>query len=113
MAMMSMTPVRASTNARPSSDTKSAAAVASQRALEDREWPEGARVKVRMGLHTGQGRLGGDNYVGLDVHRAARIAAAGRGGQLLVSETTRSLVQDALPDARDPPRPRRPPAPRP
>jgi len=75
-----------------------AAAVASQRALEEHEWPEGARVKVRMGLHTGQGRLGGDSYVGLDVHRAARIAAAGRGGQLLVSETTRGLVQDALPD---------------
>jgi predicted ATPase/class 3 adenylate cyclase len=75
-----------------------AAAVASQRALEDHEWPEGARVKVRMGLHTGQGTLGGDNYVGLDVHRAARIAASGRGGQLLVSTTTRSLVEDALPD---------------
>jgi predicted ATPase/class 3 adenylate cyclase len=75
-----------------------AAAVASQRALEDHEWPEGARVRVRMGMHTGQGRLGGDNYVGLDVHRAARIAAAGRGGQLLVSAATRSLVEDGLPE---------------
>ena len=75
-----------------------AAAVASQRALEDHEWPEGARVRVRIGLHTGEGSLGGDNYVGLDVHRAARIAAAGRGGQLLVSAATKSLVEDALPE---------------
>ena len=74
-----------------------ASAVAGQRALEDNEWPEGVRVRVRMGLHTGAGTLGGDNYVGLDVHRAARIAAAGRGGQLLLSETTRALVEEALP----------------
>jgi len=75
-----------------------AGAVASQRALHDYDWPEDARIKVRMGLHTGQGTLGGDNYVGLDVHRAARIAAAGRGGQLLVSATTRGLVEDTLPE---------------
>ena len=42
-----------------------------------------------MGLHTGEGVLGGDNYVGMDVNRAARIAAAGHGGQVLVSEATR------------------------
>lgn len=50
-----------------------------------------------MGLHTGEGRLGGDNYVGLDVHRAARIAAAGHGGQVLLSSTTRTLVAASLP----------------
>jgi predicted ATPase len=54
-------------------------------------------VRVRMGLHTGEGRLGGDNYVGLDVHRAARIAAAGFGGQVLVSDTTQALVHLDLP----------------
>ena len=75
-----------------------AGAVASQRALADHPWPDGARVKVRMGLHTGQGALGGDNYVGLDVHRAARIAASGRGGQLLVSATTRGFVEGSLPE---------------
>ncbi|MDQ2935402.1 MAG: adenylate/guanylate cyclase domain-containing protein, partial [Chloroflexota bacterium] len=75
-----------------------AAAVASQHALADHPWPEGARVRVRMGLHTGQATLGGDNYVGLDVHRAARIAAAGHGGQLLISESTRALLEHALPE---------------
>ena len=51
-----------------------------------------------MGLHTGEGRLGGDNYIGLDVHRAARIAAAGHGGRVLLSAASRVLVEDALPD---------------
>jgi class 3 adenylate cyclase len=50
-----------------------------------------------MGLHTGEGILGGDNYVGLEVHRAARIAEAGHGGQVLVSAATRELVEHALP----------------
>jgi class 3 adenylate cyclase len=45
-----------------------------------------------------EGVLGGDNYVGLDVNRAARIAAAGHGGQVLVSEATRALVAHALPE---------------
>ena len=66
-----------------------AAAVEAQRALAATAWPEGNSVKVRMGLHSGEGRLGGDNYVGLDVHRAARIAAAGHGGQVLLSDATR------------------------
>ncbi|TMD25546.1 MAG: adenylate/guanylate cyclase domain-containing protein, partial [Chloroflexi bacterium] len=69
-----------------------------QRRLTDHGWPADGPVRVRMGLHTGEGRLGGDDYVGLDVHRAARIAAAGHGGQVLVSETTRSLAMDKLPD---------------
>ena len=64
------------------------AAAAAQRALSSAKWPDGHPVRVRMGLHTGEGRLGGDNYVGLDVHRAARIAAAAHGGQVLVSSAT-------------------------
>jgi predicted ATPase len=53
---------------------------------------------VRMGLHTGRGELGGDDYLGIDVNRAARIAAAGHGGQVLLSEATRSLVRHDLPN---------------
>src|SRR5438552_2596774 len=56
-----------------------------------------ARIRVRMGLHTGEGLLSGGSYVGLDVHRAARIAGAGRGGQVLVSAAVRSLVEGDLP----------------
>jgi predicted ATPase/class 3 adenylate cyclase len=73
------------------------AAAAAQRALAAQAWPDGATVRVRMGLHSGEGRLGGDNYIGLDVHRAARIAAAGHGGQVLLSDATRALVEHALP----------------
>ena len=68
-----------------------------QRALAAHQWPMEPRLRVRMGLHTGEGILGGDNYVGLDVHRAARIAAAGHGGQVLVSAATRGLVESAMP----------------
>jgi predicted ATPase/class 3 adenylate cyclase len=74
------------------------AAVAAQRGLAHERWPDGYEVRVRIGLHTGEGRLGSDNYVGMDVHRAARIAAAGHGGQVLLSATTRALVEAALPD---------------
>ncbi len=74
------------------------AAVAAQRAVAGHQWPAGASVRVRMGLHTGQPSLGGDNYVGFDVHRAARIAAAGRGGQVLLSESTHGLVRRDLPE---------------
>ncbi|MGH2740485.1 MAG: ATP-binding protein [Actinomycetota bacterium] len=75
-----------------------AAAVAGQRALAHHSWPEDGVVRVRMGLHTGEGVLGGDDYVGIDVHRAARIGAAGHGGQILISETTRALCSENLPD---------------
>jgi predicted ATPase/class 3 adenylate cyclase len=74
------------------------AAVAAQRGLATHDWPPGWPVRVRMGLHTGEGVLGGDNYVGLDVNRAARIAAAGHGGQVIVSDATRGLVAHALPE---------------
>lgn len=75
------------------------AAAAAQRALADEPWPaQAGSVRVRMGLHTGEASLGGDNYAGLDVHRAARIGAAAHGGQVLISDTTRGLVVGALPD---------------
>jgi predicted ATPase/class 3 adenylate cyclase len=75
-----------------------AAAVEVQRALAAEAWPAGGQIRVRMGLHTGAGMLSGGGYVGLDVHRAARIAHAASGGQVLLSATTRSLVEGSLPD---------------
>jgi len=75
-----------------------AAAVDAQRALRDHEWPDGSEVRVRMGLHTGEPHVGEEGYLGLDVVRAARISAAGHGGQILVSETTRALLGNQLPD---------------
>ena len=75
-----------------------AGAVAAQRALADHDWPDGAEVKVRMGLHTGEPSVGDEGYLGLDVVRAARICSAGHGGQILLSETTRALLGNDLPD---------------
>jgi predicted ATPase/class 3 adenylate cyclase len=75
-----------------------AAAVQVQQALATHAWPEGHSVRVRMGLHTGNGVLGGDDYIGLDVHLAARIAAAGHGGQVLVSEATKAQIEQTLPE---------------
>ena len=72
-------------------------AVTAQRGLAAAPWPGGQTVRVRIGLHTGKAVLVGDQYMGLDIHLAARIAAAGHGGQVLVSETTTSLVKPALP----------------
>jgi predicted ATPase/class 3 adenylate cyclase len=74
------------------------AAVAAQRALAAHPWSHGTPLRVRMGLHTGRGELGGDDYLGIDVNRAARIAAAGHGGQVLLSEATLPLVRHELPD---------------
>jgi predicted ATPase/class 3 adenylate cyclase len=74
------------------------AAVTAQRALHGEEWPHGDGLRVRMGLHTGEGVAGGDDYLGMDVNRAARIAAAGHGGQVLVSDSTRALVEQSLPE---------------
>jgi class 3 adenylate cyclase len=68
------------------------AAVAAQRALAAHRWPEGTSLRVRMGLHMGEPSVGAGGYVGIDVHRAARIDDAAHGGQVLVSETTRALV---------------------
>ena len=68
------------------------AAVAAQRGLLETPWPSGERVLVRMGLHTGSPMPHHDAYVGMDVHRAARIAGVAQGGQVLVSDTTASLA---------------------
>src|SRR5205823_13088179 len=64
----------------------------------DHPWPERREVLVRMGLHTGEPHMGEEGYLGLDVVRAARISAAGNGGQILISETTRALLGNQLPD---------------
>src|SRR5213080_666401 len=59
----------------------------------------GGPIRVRMGLHTGEPLVTAEGYVGIDVHRAARIAAAGHGGQILVSQSTRDLAgADSLRD---------------
>jgi class 3 adenylate cyclase len=71
-----------------------AAAASAQRALASEQWPQGAEVRVRMGIHTGEPSVGGEGYLGVDVVRAARICSAAHGGQVLVSETTRALVGD-------------------
>ncbi|MDQ4005528.1 MAG: adenylate/guanylate cyclase domain-containing protein, partial [Actinomycetota bacterium] len=74
------------------------AVVEAQRAIAAHPWPDGAEVRVRMGLHTGEGTRAGDGYVGIDVHRAARIGDTGHGGQILISGATEALVRRALPD---------------
>jgi class 3 adenylate cyclase len=74
-----------------------AAAVEAQRSLAAHAWPDGSDVRVRMGLHTGEPMSTPGGYVGLDVHRAARLGAAGHGGQVLLSASTRGLVEQTLP----------------
>ena len=71
------------------------AAIAAQRTLAAQEWPSAAPVRVRMGIHTGEPTPVEGGYVGLDVHRAARICAAGHGGQVLVSRATHELLAPA------------------
>jgi len=68
-----------------------------QRALAGRAWSGGIAVRVRMGLHSGEPARHQDGYVGMDVHRAARIAAAAHGGQVVLSDATRLLAQSRLP----------------
>jgi class 3 adenylate cyclase len=75
-----------------------AAAVEAQRAHATASWPDGATVRVRMGLHTGEPAVHEEGYVGLDVVRAARICTVGRGGQILLSEATRALLGTGIPD---------------
>ena len=74
-----------------------AAAVAAQREINAHSWPEGAPIRVRMGLHTGDPTVAGPRYVGIDVHRAARIMAVGYGGQILLSQATQALITRDLP----------------
>jgi class 3 adenylate cyclase len=71
-----------------------AAAVAAQRALAGQTWERGGRVSVRMGLHTGEAYAGDEGYVGVAVHRAARICMIARGGQVLLSRATAGIVDD-------------------
>jgi class 3 adenylate cyclase len=73
-----------------------AAAAAAQRALVAHAWPDGEVVRVRMGLHTGEPTPTADGYVGLDMHRAARVATAAHGGQVLLSQSTRDLLSETL-----------------
>jgi predicted ATPase/class 3 adenylate cyclase len=74
------------------------AAVEGQRRLVAEPWPADAAVNVRMGLHSGEAHLAGDDYGGFDVNRAARVAATGHGGQIVVSDPTAALILDALPE---------------
>jgi predicted ATPase/class 3 adenylate cyclase len=71
--------------------------VAAQQGLASHRWPEGIALRVRMGLHSGEPARHEDGYIGLDVHRAARIAAAAHGGQVVASEATRLLAAPRLP----------------
>ena len=73
------------------------AVVEIQNALSQHNWPQDVEVRVRMGLHTGKALISKEGYFGIDVHRAARIAHIGHGGQVLLSERTEALVRDELP----------------
>ncbi len=75
------------------------AAFDAQRALAANKWPAATTLRVRMGIHTGEAITTDTGYVGMEVHRAARIMAAGHGGQVLVSGETAKLLAPALPDA--------------
>lgn len=73
------------------------ATIAMQKAFRSHMWPAGVSLHVRMGMHTGEPIATGTGYVGVDVHRAARISAAAWGGQVLMSHTTEVLVAQSLP----------------
>ena len=73
------------------------AALQMQRELRAHDWPAGEELRVRMGVHTGEASEASTGMVGYEVHRAARIAAVGYGGQILISSSTIALVQDSLP----------------
>jgi predicted ATPase/class 3 adenylate cyclase len=82
----------------PSARDAIAAAVDGQRALGAEAWPPDAEIRVRMGLHAGEATRAGGSLVGLDINRAARIAAAANGGQIVVSDAIRGLTSAGLPD---------------
>jgi predicted ATPase/class 3 adenylate cyclase len=75
-----------------------ACAAEAQRALAEVTWPDSAVVRVRIGLHSGAPEIAAGGYVGLDVHRGARICSAGHGGQILLSQPTRDLLGENLPE---------------
>lgn len=70
------------------------AAIAAQRALADHRWPDDARLAVRMGLHTGEAHRAEHGYVGVAVHRAARICTIAHGGQVLLARSTAGMIDD-------------------
>jgi class 3 adenylate cyclase/catechol 2,3-dioxygenase-like lactoylglutathione lyase family enzyme len=70
------------------------AAAAVQRAVAEHMWPECAEFRVRIGLHTGEAALSDDRYLGVAVHRAARVCSAGHGGQVLLSQSTAAVLED-------------------
>lgn len=74
------------------------AAATMQRALRERNWPEGLDVRIRIGVHSGRPTLTDAGYIGLAVHTAARVCAAGHGGQILVSGATRDAVGSPAPE---------------
>lgn len=76
------------------------AAILAQRAMADHSWPEGADLRMRIGLHTGRAIYADQDYLGVDVHRAARICFAGHGGQILMSGATHGLLPEEF-DCRD------------
>ncbi len=82
----------------PSAREALLAAVSTQQLILRHPWPDGAAVRIRMGLHTGEARVAEVGYVGMDVHRAARICAAAHGGQILLSDTIAALVTKDLPE---------------
>jgi class 3 adenylate cyclase/tetratricopeptide (TPR) repeat protein len=69
-------------------------AVAVRRALAGESWPEDTELRLRIGIHTGEALVTDDRYHGLTVHRASRICSLGHGGQILISEATRHLLED-------------------
>src|SRR5947207_2687753 len=74
------------------------AAAEGQRALAGEKWPPNAEISVRMGLHVGEAVVRDGDYVGVEIHRAARIAAVGHGGQILVSSAVAAVVGERTPD---------------
>jgi class 3 adenylate cyclase/streptogramin lyase len=70
------------------------AAADAQRSLAGHDWPDGAPLRARIGLHTGEASLASGRYVGLSVHRAARVCAAAVGGQVLLSQASASVLED-------------------
>ena len=81
----------------PTSKAALLAGVEAQRQLAGHAWPDDVRVRVRMGMHTGEPALSSDGYLGIDVVNAARICSAAHGGQLIVSESTRALARSDPP----------------
>jgi class 3 adenylate cyclase len=73
------------------------AAMAIQRAVRDQVWPDGAELRVRIGVHTGRASVNETGYLGLAVHTVARVCTAGHGGQIMVSAATRDALADDLP----------------